>query len=266
MTLGDLSNIVLVQLQQPPPSFTTGGAPPTGPMWSSVTNPQYSQGLVEFCINEGYKKLMGDLEDLELSSVVYTFSSTVNTFKYTFPPVGYAQVSHIQRIYYQPFGLPYNREFRPGTELVSWAKFTRVTGQNYLLPYSFGTQPTWATVDPTRTTIYFYPGSARSGDTITVEYAPIPTPYISGVAATGCSILVNPSDAPILPYDCHMAIAYYALSLLWIRGREEDMAKLSIQQYEEEKKQIRFRYTKIQKGDIQTIEPFFDRIAIGEGM
>ena len=157
MTLGDLENLALVTLQQPNVNFVTGGAAPTGPNWQA--NQQYSQGLVDFAINEGYKKMMGDIEALELYLINYTFSSIAQTYIYPFPPTGYAQVSHIARIYYKPFGLLYTREFRPGTELVSWDIFQEITGQGFLGPYSFGTQPTWATVDPLRQNIYFYPAA-----------------------------------------------------------------------------------------------------------
>lgn len=268
MTLGDLSNLVLIELQQSGAQFATGGATAPGPNWAGVQNPQYSQGLVEFAVNEGYKKMMGDIEMLELALIDYTFLSTTTTYIYPFPPAPTAslvfpEVSHIARIYYHPFGLLYTREFRPGTELVSWAKFQRVTGQGYLLPYSFGTQPTWATVDPLRQNIYFYPGSARSGDIVTVQYSPIPSPYIGGVAPTGCPILVNSTDTPITPYDTHMAIFYYAMHLLWIRAREADQAKVSRAMYDAEIKLIKDKYTKITHADTITVEPFMDSLAIG---
>lgn len=263
MTLGDLANLCLVLLQQPQPSFATGGATSTGPNYASQTNPQFSQGLVEFCINEGYKKTMGDLDDIELFLVSYTFSSTALTNSYAFPPAGYANVSHIARIFYQPFGLPYSREFRPGTELVSWAKFQRLTAQGQLNPYSYGTAPSFATVDPTRTKIFFYPGSGRAGDTVTVDYTPIPTPYAASVAPTGCPILVNATDTPVIPSDCHMAIVYYALSLLWIRAREVQMAQVTSNQYDKELATIKYKYTKLQHGDTVTIEAFGDRLSIG---
>lgn len=269
MTLGDLSNLVLIELQQAGAQFATGGATSSGPAWAAQNNPQYSQGLVEFCINEGYKKMMGDIEMLELALEQYTFSSIQQTYIYPFPPAPtaslvYPQVSHIARIYYHPFGLLYTREFRPGTELVSWAKFQRITGQGYLLPYSFGTQPTWATVDPLRQNIYFYPGSARSGDTITVQYAAIPTPYIGGVAPTYCAILVNSTDTPVTPYDTHMAIFYYAMHLIWIRAREADQAKISRAMYDNEIKLIKDKYTKLTHADTITVEPFLDNLSFGQ--
>jgi hypothetical protein len=268
MTLGDISNLILTHLQQGGAQFATGGATAPGPNWAGSTNPQYSQGLIEFCINEGYKKVMGDLDDIELFLTSYTTSSIAQTFIYPFPPAPtatlvYPEVSHIARIIYQPFGLLYKREFRPGTELTSWPNFNTITGQGYLLPYSFGTQPTWATVDPLRQNIYFYPGSARSGDSITIQYTPIPTPYLAGVQPISCPILVASTDTPVLPYDCHMAIFYFALWLLWIRAREMSMAEVSLKSYKDELAMIKYKYTKIQHGDTIRVEPFLDRIGMG---
>jgi hypothetical protein len=265
VTLGDLSNLALVTLQQPNVNFVTGGAASTGPNWQA--NQQYSQGLVEFAINEGYKKMMGDIEAIELFLVNYQIPSIANTYIYPFPPTGYAQVSHVARIYYKPFGLLYTLEFRPGTQLTSWANFQDITGQGFLRPYSFGTQPTWASIDPLRQNIFFYPGSARSGDTISVQYAPIPTPYfnVSGVqtAPIGCPILVNETDTPVTPYDTHMAIYYYAMFILWQRARQMDAARASLADYKTEIADIKFNYTKIQHGDTIRIEPFMDRLSIG---
>lgn len=269
MTLGDFENAILTELQQPGAAFVTGGAAPTGPSWTSVTNPQFSQGLIDFWINEGYKKTMGDLEALEIYLVEYTFTSTAQTYKYSFPPTGYAAVSHIARIYYKPFGLPYTREFRPGTELLSWSDFQNRTGQGYLDPYSFGTQPQIATIDPLRQNIYFYPGSSRAGDTITVDYSPIPSPYYSSsgvqTAPTGCPILVNSTDTPVLPYDCHMAIYHYAMSRLWRRAREVQMAEVALNEYNSEIQLIKNKYTKRSHGDTIRVEAFGDQITIGGG-
>jgi len=258
--LGDMSNLTLTLLQQPNAAFVVGGGTPTGPTWQ--TNQQFSQGLVEFCINEGYKKLMGDIEGIELALVSFTLTSTQQTYKYAIPPSGYAIISHVARVFYQPKGLPYNREFRQGKELVSWAEYTRYTGQNYLLPYAFGTQPWIATVDPLRANVYFYPGSAIAGDTITVDYTPIPTNPISGVNATGCPIMVLPTDAPIIPSDCHMAIVYYALSLLWIRAREAATAGMYDKLYRDEVQKIINKYTKLTHGDTIRIEAFDDSLSL----
>lgn len=276
MQLGDLSNTILVLLQQPGAAYTVGGGAVTGPNWSSLNNPQFSQGLVEFAINEGYKVLMGDLEDIELALVTYTTPSIAMTFKYPLPGTptaatpNYAAVSHVAKVFYQPFGLPYNWEFRPGSGLISWSEYQRsYTGQGYLQPYAFGTQPVVATVDPPRQNLYVFPGSARVNDTIQVLYSPIPTPpSATSVPAVGCSILIQPTDNPILPADCDMAIVYYALGMLWIRAREQGTSQLYYNPggtglYQAEVKKIRQKYTKVAHGDVIRVEASMAPLSLG---
>jgi hypothetical protein len=269
--LGDLSNTALVLLQQPGAQYTVGGGTTTGPTWSSLNNPQFSQGLVEFAINQGYKKVMGDIEDIELALVSFTLSSTAVTSKYAIPPADYAQISHVARVSYQPFGLPYTYEYKKGYYLVSWDEYQKLwTGQGYLQPYAFGTQPQVAAVDPLRQNLYFYPGSARAGDTITVYYTPIPTNPIGGtVTAIGCPILVAPTDNPIIPDDCDAAILYYALGLLWVRAREQAIALMYYNPsrqnpgwYQNEIELIRQKYLKVTHGDVLRVGPQLDSLSL----
>ncbi len=238
-----------------------------GPNWSSLSSPQFGQGLVEFWINEGYKKLAGDIEGISLAPTTFSFSSTVQTYKYAIPTAGCAAISHVSRVYYKPFGQLYTREFRPGTELISWAEFQRYTAQGWLEPYGFGTLPSVATVDPTRTYLYFWKGSAIAGDTITVEYSAIPT----AGATTGPATLVNATDVPIFPADCHTAILYYALGRLFVRAREMAMALMYFNPnpmnpglYQTEVKKIIDKYTKLHHGDTIRLEAFQYPLAIGE--
>lgn len=267
-----MSNAVLTETQQPGAAFVVGGNPAstTGPTWSSLNNPQISQGLTEFYINQGYKQLMGDIKDIQLSPVSFTLNSAVNTAVYPIPPSSYAAVAQVSRVWYQPFGLPYNREFRPGTEFVSWDIFQEITGQGYLLPYAFGTQPLYVTVDPTRKNLYFYPGSARVGDTITVEYAPLPT-----YGATGCPTLVAATDSPITPDDTHWAILYFAFSRVWLRLREMELSQNYYRPknprnpsdpgglYQQEIDRIKADYMKLTAGDSIRITPFVDKLSLG---
>lgn len=254
MTLGDLSNAIIVELQQPNASFTVGGG--GNPNWQA--NQQYSQGLVEFWINQAYIKLLGDLEDLELVTVSFTLTSLVNTYKYAIPPSGYAPISHVSHVFYQPKGLPYNMELRPGSGLISWSEFQgKWTGEGYLSPYAFGTQPYVVAIDPLLANLYFFTGSAQAGDTITVYYSPLPAK-----GATGCPTLVAETDTPLLPIDTHIAIYYYAMSKLWMRGREMEAAKMNLELYEAEKNAIRAKYTRKTHGDILRIEPFADDLSI----
>lgn len=270
MQLGDLSNTTLVLLQQPGAQYTVGGGTVTGPTWSSLNNPQFSQGLVEFAINEGYKKVMGDIEDIELALVKFSIPSVAVTGIYAIPPTGYANISHVARVFYQPFGLPYIWEYKKGYKLVSWDEYQLLwTGQGYLQPYAFGTQPQVAAVDPTRKNLYFFPGSARAGDTITVEYTPIPTNPIANVPAIGCPILVNPTDTPLIPDDCDAAILYYALGILWVRAREQGLALMYFNPsknnpgwYQTEIQLIREKYLKVTHGDTIRVGPQLDSLTM----
>ena len=278
MELGDLSNSALVLLQQPGAAYTVGGGTVTGPTWSALTNPQFSQGLVEFAINEGYKVLAGDLADIKLALVSYVLTSTALTYKYALPgtpsaaTTNYARFSRISKVFYQPFGLPYTYEYRPGSGFISWSNYQlEYTGQGYLQPYAYGTQPRVATIDPPRQNLYFFPGSARAGDTVTIEYAPIPTPpSATGVPAVGCSILIQPTDNPVFPDDCDMAILYYALGFLWVRAREQSIALMyynpnpaSPGLYQSELKKIRQKYITVGDGDIIKMEPDLSPVTIG---
>lgn len=253
MNLGDMENLILVQLQQPGANFT-GGAP----TWPA--NAQFGQGLVDFCINEGYKHAMGDLDELEIGLVSFPITSTVQTYKYTIPPAAgnFAQIASVGHVYYQPIGFTYTREFRPGRELVSWMQFQTYTSQGWIEPYSFTNLPNVCTIDPLLTSLYFFPGCANAGDIITVQYTPFPT-----AGAVNCPTLVLPADTPVLPVDCHMAIVNFALSLLWIRARELATATVYKQQYAADIADILRTYARKHHGDTIRVEPFLDSLSIG---
>lgn len=266
MTLGDLSNAVLCETQQPGASFTVGGG--GGPNWASVSNPQIGQGLVEFWLNEGYKREAGDLKGIQIAPTTFTFLSTAQTFRYAIPTAGCAAIAQVSRVFYKPFGQLYTREFRPGTELVSWARFQQYTAQGWLQPYGFGVLPVVASIDPTRTFLYFWKGSAIAGDTITVEYAAIPTQG----ATTGPNILINATDVPIFPADCHLPILYFALGRIFLRLREMALSLMYFNPapqtpglYQVEIKRIIDEYTKLSSGDTIRIEPFMDDLSMSSG-
>lgn len=88
MNLGDMENSVLVTLQQP-------GAQnlPAAPAWSTLTNPQLSQGVVDFYINRGYERVLSDLYILDLSLVTATFPSIASTGLYPISPPTTAPVA-----------------------------------------------------------------------------------------------------------------------------------------------------------------------------
>lgn len=260
MTLGDISNLVIVSLQQPGASFTVGGG--GGPAWSTISNPQYSQGYVEFLINQAYIRLIGDLWDYQLTMTSFTITSTVNTYKYTIPPTGYGAINHVMRVYYQPFGLPYVREQRPGLQLIAWDEFQQTyTGEGYLAPYAFGTEPYACTVNPSLTKLHIYPGSARAGDTITVDAIMFPG-GTSASPITGPAILINQTDVPSTPLDTHMAIFYYAMHLYWVRARETGESTRFFQLYEADVARAKTQYARKFNGDNTRIVPNLDYLGL----
>ncbi len=238
MTLQDMQNMLLSQLQQP--GITTVGSAPN---FSAVPNPPYGADRLNFYLNRAYLRLMNDVAELELKVVSSTLTSTANTFSYNIPVAGAPNPALVLRVSYQPVGLTYNYEFQQGVNFLSWDQYQMQTGYGYYQQLSFGTQPRVCTVSVDRTQLWFYPGSAQSGDTITIQYAPLPT------AGTTTPLLVNSTDVPQIPDDCCDAIIYWALYLLWINAREQQMSQYMRSQYEEELKRIKQVYLKRGKGD-----------------
>lgn len=232
---------MLLQLQQP------GANPGGAPNWGGLTNPSFSQAVVDFAINRAYERLMMDVADLELYSQVLSITSVANTYQYPLAASGYPKIHLVQRLFYAPQGLSYTLEFTPGVRLISWDAFQEFTAAGYLQQFAFGVQPDFAAIDPTRTNLYFYPGSANSGDTITLNYVPIPT------AGTTVPPLSAETDTPVLPADTHEAIAYSALAFLWIKAREFDASMSFRKLYAEEVQRIRDLYYRSSAGSSMRI-------------
>lgn len=161
-------------------------------------------------------------------------------------------VARIQRVYYAPQGQNYNFEFRPGQELIGWNQFQHLyTAQGYLQKYAFGTRPNAATVSPDRKFLQLYPGSASSGDQITIQYTPMLT-----AGATTCAPLVNATDTPLFPEDYHEAILQWALSILWLRARDQGQAADARQQYQQMVASYRTAYLQTNAGETFGFQPF----------
>lgn len=240
MQLMDLENECLIYLQQP------GANPGGAPTWSSLTNPQFNQAVIDWSINRGYERLMGDVAEMEIVANSFTVSSTTGTFYYTAtPPAGQPNACRYNRIFYAPVGLNYTYEYRPGFLFIDWTEFQKLTDWGYLLQTgaSTSTLPTYWSLYPDRTKLACYPGTANAGDQITFMYAPLPTP-----GASFCPTLVNPTDTPVLPADCHEAIAQWALNVLWTKQREAQMALSAKARYQEELERIKTIYTAAHKG------------------
>jgi hypothetical protein len=79
-----MENICLSILQQPGSNF------PNPPAWSSLTNPQYAQGIVDAFLNRGYIRLMSDLAEWEIYVVRAAFPSIAQQMYYPIAPIQHA--------------------------------------------------------------------------------------------------------------------------------------------------------------------------------
>lgn len=267
MTLGDLSNLVLIELQQSGAQFATGGATAPGPNWAGVQNPQYSQGLVEFAVNEGYKKMMGDIEMLELALIDYTFLDHDDVHLPV--PAGADRVARV------PGSLAYRAHLLPSVRLAVYARVPAgdracVVGE---VPARHGPGLSFAV--QLRYAADLGDGGSAAPEHLLLSrqcekrrhrHGPVFTDSLAVYRWSRTDGLPDSrelTDTPITPYDTHMAIFYYAMHLLWIRAREADQAKVSRAMYDAEIKLIKDKYTKITHADTITVEPFMDSLAIG---
>ena len=126
-------------------------------------------------------------------------------------------VQRITRIIYSPVGQQWAQDYEGGVRLVSWAEFNRRTGFGYLRPFTYGIMPDFASVQPQRNVLSFFPGSANPYDTIGVEYIPKLTPN------SDWPPLLNETDTPNMPEETHDLICIEATRLQWIKLREIGM-------------------------------------------
>ncbi len=243
MQLQDLESAVLTMLQQPGANF--GGAPG----FAALSNPQFGKSTIDFYINRGYARLLDDLAETELAEYTATFLSVAMTNYYPLPPPSYLgslppAVKRLNRVSYSPNGLPYTVEFAAGSRFVSWDEFQSACGQGYLIPFSYSaTVPDICAMSPDRSQLAFFPGSGSAGDTITIKYAPMWT------VGSNVGPLVLNTDTPYFPEDCHDAIVFYALSQLWVKGRELGTAQYYKGLYDEEVQRLRESYLRGSRGD-----------------
>lgn len=314
MRLADFENDVLLMLQQPGAAFPN-------PNFVALTNPQFSQQIVDFYINQGYARTLSDLADYDLTLVTASFGSQAYNGVYPFAQNGFGGVTdltstiplgvpapglqavapasmtnvivgsylnvggfqaagseyvavtavtattftarflyahgaaapiyqavfpnirQVRRCYYAPQGLGYTQEYMPGGDLIDWDEFQSYTDQGYLTSTSYATQPGKMAVTPDRKSLAMYSAPYLSGDIITVQYAPIPTP-----GADFCPTLVNQTDVSVLPEDCNEAVVQWALSRLWLRERQAGAASYSKSAYTDEINRIRDEYRRSSSG------------------
>jgi hypothetical protein len=247
MTLQDMESSLLLQLQQP--GLTTFGSAPN---FSTIPSPAYGKDRLDFYLNRWYIRVMGDMAEVELYVITNIFNSVANTYFYTIPSSpSAAPITKVLRVKYAPIGLNYTYEYKQGEDLISWDEYQRkYTAQGYLQQTGTNTAtlPDVCAVSIDRTQIWFYPGSANSGDSISVVYAPLPSN--NGGAP---KLLANPTDVPVMPDDCHDLIVQGALSELWIAAREFQQAVYAKAQYDSDLKRIKMQYSTRSKGDIQSM-------------
>jgi hypothetical protein len=252
VALGDLENIVLSALQQPGINFGVA----TYPIWGGVTNPNLSQGEVDYFINEGYRRVCTALWPLRLTTATFALTTTAGIASYAIPPAGNPMMmaGRVFDVVYLPLGATSAIRFEPGESLLSWEAFMRLTGQGYLRANSSGLYPRCAAIGPSRRTLEIYPNPLENGDTITITYPAVPTP-----GTTQVPTLVAQSDTILLPDEASDAIGHWACYRLnWKNNATNDM-KLNRALYKEELLELQETYRVTSMGDVQqfTDQPTF---------
>lgn len=246
MDLADMENEVLSTLQQTE-LVNFGGSP----AWSNATNPEFDQKTVDHWLNRAYLKVIRDVSDIDVAMYSATFSSTANTLSYPLPPAVASgdpnpPCAELRRAFYTPQGLNYTLEFAPGVRMLPWKEFQRYTAAGYLEQFSYGTQPEICAVSPDRKSLYFYPGTANAGDSIELQYTPVPT------AGTLVPLLQNEDDSPyVLPDDFHELLPIYALYKLWPKARATQASADYLKQYYDQLAYIRAMWKRRSGGDQQ---------------
>jgi hypothetical protein len=246
-SLGDIENTILMMLSEPGANFVLG----QGPSWSSLTNPQYSQALLDYFINLAYKRVASDLADYNLLAAKFTITTSTGVGTYSIPPTGvtiYPELRLLRDVFYLPLGVQNAVRFEPGSMLVSWSEFCRKTGQNYLRANSGTLYPTYCALGSQRNTLELFPTPLETGDIITVYYSALPTPN-----ANQFPTLVAVADMIALPSDCVEAMTYWALWYLYKRNGDDANARFYRQTYAEEIARLKVIYGRDSIGDFMQI-------------
>jgi hypothetical protein len=257
--LADLQNEILSTLQQTQ-LVNFGGTP----NWASVTNPEFDEPTVNYWINRAYLKVMRNVSDIDVAMFSCTFPSVANGIFYALPPpvasgLPNPPCAEVRRLFYTPAGLGYTLEFEPALRMVPWKEFQRYTASGYLQNFSYGTQPQICSVTPDRKQLAFYPGTANAGDTIELQYAPVPT------VGTLVPLLANEGDVPyVLPDDFHELISIYALYKLWPKARSLGASADFLKQYWDQLNDLRAMWKRRSGGDRQRFtDSTLDRASSG---
>lgn len=236
--LEDLENELLLIMQQNA-AYSFGSAP----NFTLITNPAFNKSSIDFYINRGYERAMADTARFQIYTTSAVFPSTASTWNYVIPPSGSPTIAMVFRVLYQPVNFPYKIIYDPGKRLIATRDFNFYSGEGLLSPYTFASYPTTMAISDDRTQLWLYPGSLNAGDTITLQYAPLPTP------GTSVPFLVNNTDQPVLPSDTRQAIVEWASYTLWLRMREMQQAGIAKQNYSQEIERIKYIYDQRSLGD-----------------
>lgn len=274
LQLQDIQNAVLFNLQLS--ELVNFGNPPN---WSTATNPAISQNALTFWINRAYERTMVDLADCEIELAYFTMTSTAQMSDYPLPPGGvinnyanpaqpipninltaYANVMRVSRVFYTPVGQPWTQEHEGGVRLVSWGQFQRHAAFGYLRPFTYNIIPDYCAVQPNRKVLSFFPGTASTGDTITVEYVPeltVGTPFPPLSANT---------DMPVLPAEAEMMLVYWATALCWPKLREMQAAVEYENKYRAEMMRVRDMLGPRSRGDTFRLDRAEDAVVLSYPM
>ena len=270
LPLQDIQNSVLFNLQQS--ELVNFGLPPN---WAAATNPAISQNALTFWINRAYERTMVDLSDCEIPLAYFTFNSVANTSDYPLPPGGaipnlanpsspvpnvnlsaYPLIQRVSRIYYTPHGQIWTQEHEGGVRLISWQQFQRQNSFGYLRPFAFNIVPDYCAINPERTLICFWPGTATTGDTITVQYVPQLT------AGTPFAPLANYTDTPLIPGEAQDMMVYWSTAMCWPKLREMQAAKEYEDRYYAERERVRDMLGPRSRGDTFRLQRAEDGVAL----
>ena len=268
VTLNALQNTLLSNLQQSELVNLTDFTQP--PNWTTANNPLITQVFCTYCINRAYQRVLLGLSDCEIDLAFITFPSVANASDYALPPgnpsgtlsniynpsqtiptinlAAFAPVQRISRVLYTPNGQPWTLAMEGGIRLVSWRQFLGHAAFNYLRPFTYNIVPDYVAVTPNRSILSFFPGTASSGDTITVEYVP------TLLAGTNWPPLTNGTDPLQLPDEATQLVEYWATALCWPKLREFGAKKEYEQMYREEELRVRELLGPRSRGDTYRIQ------------
>lgn len=161
-------------------------------------------------------------------------------------------IMQVRRVWYQPYGMPYQREKVPGGRLIAWSKFQQLTQGGYLQAFAFAQEPDVCSVAPGNCALEFFPAPTSSGDLITVNYVPALT------YATGAPYLVNQSDIVPLPDEMRDLVLTATMIRMWPVAGEWGLRAAAIQEFKAELERTRQQWESRSAGETLQITDIRD--------